>query len=121
MVAVVLSASLLLSGALASVVLARFQAHRAEIVRTVCVQRSKAPAENTCQGRCHLKKKLAEAEQGTGGEKNMPRRITLPETNALAPEQAAHVVLARDPVVFPVLTTTVHRGHRAAPDFVPWG
>ena len=47
---------------LTGVVLVRFQLERDRIITERCVQRMLPAAEQTCHGRCHLKKQLAAAE-----------------------------------------------------------
>ena len=119
MLSILVSISLMLGLLMPSLILLRFHVQRAEIVRTQCVQRAKPVAENTCQGRCHLKKKLAESKR-SGGEQQAPPRFSTSEWQGVMPIATQLPLPTPLPLRFAGVDRPVLRGHPTLADPVPW-
>ncbi len=104
---------------LPSWVLLDFHLHRAEIIRTKCVERAKPIEKNCCKGSCHLKKELKKA---SGEQEKAPTepRFERTEVNALSPVQTRMALLPTEARNFPLLIARERKGHTLSVDHVPW-
>lgn len=119
MLSILVSISLMLGLLMPSLILLRFHVQRAEIVRTQCVQRAKPVSENTCQGRCHLRKKLAESKRSSG-EQQAPPRFGVSDWQGVMPVATRLPLPTALPLRFAGVDLAVLQGHPALADPVPW-
>jgi hypothetical protein len=101
------------------VVLIHFHLDRAEIIRTLCVERSKPLEKNCCKGSCQLTKRLDAASADTNGGE-APPRVELVEVIAIVDGPAISFVPAVSWRTYPPVVACPEPGVRALPDPVPW-
>lgn len=108
--------------ALTGFVLVRFELERERIIKEQCVQRFMPETQQTCHGKCHLKRQLR-TDEAPQQQAPLPR-LTL----RVDPAVSVHVTLACVPV--PVATERSFApeavggpaaGHPSIADPVPWG
>lgn len=102
-----------------ALVLLQFHADRSEIIRTLCVERSKPVEMNGCKGSCQLSKRL-EAARTDGDGQEAPPRVELVEVLAVLNGRPVAFAIDRSHRGFPITRSELADGVRALPDPVPW-
>ncbi|MBL7981114.1 MAG: hypothetical protein JNL52_04825 [Flavobacteriales bacterium] len=102
-----------------ALVLVQFHLDRAEIIRTLCVERTKPMEKNCCKGSCQLTKRLEAASSGTSGGE-APPRVELVEVIAIVDRSDSSFGQMPSLRIFPATEAHLEKGVRTVPDPVPW-
>jgi hypothetical protein len=102
-----------------ALVIAQFHLNRAEIIRTLCVERTKPVEMNCCKGSCQLTKRLEAATSDTSGSE-APPRVELVEVIAIVDRSDSSIGQMSSVRFFPPTEAHLEKGVRTVPDPVPW-
>jgi hypothetical protein len=102
-----------------ALVLVQFHLDRAEIIRTLCVERTKPVEKNCCKGSCQLTKRLEAATSDTSGSE-APPRVELVEVIAIVDRSDSSIGQMSSMRFFPLTEAHLEKGVRTVPDPVPW-
>jgi hypothetical protein len=102
-----------------ALVITRFHLDRAEIIRTLCVERMMPVEKNCCKGSCQLTKRL-EATRAESNGQEAPPRLELVEVIAIVDGAAQGVPNSASARSFPILRGALQDGVNTVPDPVPW-
>lgn len=102
-----------------ALVIAQFHLNRAEIIRTLCVERTKPVEKNCCKGSCQLTKRL-EATQAEEPGQGAPPRIELVEVIAIVDGVPTDIPTSAAARSLPALYGDLPEGVNTVPDPVPW-
>lgn len=102
-----------------ALVIAQFHLNRAEIIRTLCVERTKPVEKNCCKGSCQLTKRLEAATSDTSGSE-APPRVELVEVIAIVDSSDSSIGHMPSVRFFPSTEAHLEKGVHTVPDPVPW-
>lgn len=100
-------------------VLLQFHLNRVEIIRTLCVERTKPLEKNCCKGSCQLTKRLNAATTEPSGSE-APPRLEWVEVIAIVDKSDSAFELVPTVGSLPPAEAHLEKGVRTLPDPVPW-